>query len=105
MEQAILYFNYLNDVVKCNGREYKPLILTSSVDQIRAIINFVQLCADKNNATERKLLNFLHRKKLYKNKITPVLIKYRLTIQGLLCCILKLLLQMATFHIVGDQHE
>lgn len=102
MENVILHFPFLKNLVKSKSAEYKTLILNSTIEQQRTIINFVHLHADKSVAKENKLLQAIKRKRQSSKQINSVLLKYRALIQSILCCAIRVLMQMATFYLADD---
>lgn len=102
MENIILHFPFFKKLVKSKSNEYKTLIQSSTIEQQRAILSFVQLYADKKIGKENKLLQAIKKKRQISKDTISVLLKNRVLIQSILCCALKILMRMATFYLADD---
>lgn len=89
MDQFILHYDYFKDLIKCSAQRYKSLILQSSADQLRAVCNFLQLCAHKKIDTESKLVKVLKAKRTTPKKIIQLLLRNRAVVQAILCVAFK----------------
>lgn len=96
MENLSLHLEYFCKLVKCNALKFKALVISSSVDQLRAIVNLLHLCADKKSGKEHKLLRLFRPKLCCAKKIKALLLKHRALVQSILCVALQVLIRMTS---------
>lgn len=105
MEQLINHYEYFAKLVKCNLKKYTEIVLQSTIDQLRALVNLIHLCIDKKSEKQKKLLKLLRSKRLCAKKISKVFLKHKVLIQSIICVALQLLIRMTSAAIIENDGE